>query len=264
MPPETYQFGRTPTAAERLQLLHEIFAPAGALFLADYAPRRPRLALDLGCGIGATTRLLAEQTGAARVVGIDLSEDFLHQARRSAPRGVEFVRHDVTEIPLPAAPADLIYCRFLLTHLGDVPGALAAWATQLAGAGCLIVEETEAIDTDVPVFVRYLGAVERLLAAAGQSLHAGVLLGRLPPDPALRIRAGRIARVPVATSRAAHLFALNLATWQHQPLSQAILGPAEATELGDALHRLAAAGDPTPRITWRIRQIAYERAPGTP
>lgn len=38
--------------------------------LAEYAPRRARLALDLGCGPGATTRLVAEAIHAERTVGL--------------------------------------------------------------------------------------------------------------------------------------------------------------------------------------------------
>ncbi|MDP8930620.1 MAG: methyltransferase domain-containing protein [Actinomycetota bacterium] len=45
---------------------------------------RPRLALDLGCGPGHSTHLLAEVTGAARTVGVDCSGVFLVAARETA------------------------------------------------------------------------------------------------------------------------------------------------------------------------------------
>jgi len=33
--------------------------------------------------------------------------------------GIEFVCHDVTQEPFPTASADVLFCRFLLTHLHD-------------------------------------------------------------------------------------------------------------------------------------------------
>jgi len=67
-----YAFGDGPTAARRLDLLADLFEPASRTFLErvagldGLAGRRPGLAVDLGCGTGHTTRLVAEVLRPAR------------------------------------------------------------------------------------------------------------------------------------------------------------------------------------------------------
>jgi len=88
-----YTFGDTPPAARRLDLLAALFEPPTASFLRRDALQQPGLAIDLGCGPGHTTRLVALTTGAVRTVGLDTSEAFLEAARAGpAVPGVEFMR----------------------------------------------------------------------------------------------------------------------------------------------------------------------------
>jgi trans-aconitate 2-methyltransferase len=75
--------------------------------------RRWGLAVDLGCGPGWTTGLMAKTLKFERVVGYDTSENFIAQAR-SKIRWAAFDVHDVTSVPFPCGLADLIFCRFLL------------------------------------------------------------------------------------------------------------------------------------------------------
>lgn len=81
-----YAFGDDPAAARRLARLAELFGPTSSAFIARAVTDPPRLALDLGCGPGHTTRLLAEATGAAQTVGLDRARAFLDLARA---RGLE-------------------------------------------------------------------------------------------------------------------------------------------------------------------------------
>ena len=55
-----YTFGDTDVAATRLRLLHESFGPGSVAFLSDVATpdAGARVAVDLGCGPGRTTRML--------------------------------------------------------------------------------------------------------------------------------------------------------------------------------------------------------------
>ena len=84
---------------------------------------RPRLALDLGCGPGFTTRLLSRIARPERTVGVDRSEAFLSRARASSAAGEEYVAADVAVVPLQIARLgerpDLIYARFLASHLPE-------------------------------------------------------------------------------------------------------------------------------------------------
>ncbi len=91
-------------------MLATVFAPASQAFQQDIVSTTPQLAIDLGCGPGYTTHLLAETTGAAQAVGLDNSEHFIALARAKASEHITFLRHDVTQIPFPCGPGDLISC----------------------------------------------------------------------------------------------------------------------------------------------------------
>ncbi|GLZ00965.1 class I SAM-dependent methyltransferase [Actinoplanes sp. NBRC 103695] len=60
-----------------------------------------RSALDLACGYGYNTRLLAER-GARPVVGVDVSHEMIRLAEKhpaGSPTGIEYVVADVAELP---------------------------------------------------------------------------------------------------------------------------------------------------------------------
>jgi SAM-dependent methyltransferase len=65
--------------------LHAGFAPATVHLLQALAPTRGSLLLDVGCGIGGTARIAASQFG-LRVVGVDLSPDFVEAAEQLTAR----------------------------------------------------------------------------------------------------------------------------------------------------------------------------------
>ncbi len=126
-----YAYGDSVSAGDRLDLVARVFEPTSRRFLERAAPRGPRLALDLGCGPGNTTRLIADALRPERTVGLDRSGPFLDRARQGSPPGVEFMEHDVFVTPFPIGPADVIFARLLLAHLPDRPDVVARWTAQL-------------------------------------------------------------------------------------------------------------------------------------
>ena len=181
-----YAFGDSEPAARRLGLLADVFEPPSRAFLARFAADPVDLAVDLGCGPGHSTRLVASVLGARRTLGLDQSASFVALAEAAAPPGVAFAVHDVTVVPFPAGPAGRIYGRFLLTHLPDPPATLAAWSTQLAPGGLLLVDEVERIRTDQPALRRYLELAAALLVARGHALEIGPPAARLDSGDGLR------------------------------------------------------------------------------
>ena len=181
-------------------------------------------------------------------------------AAAGAPPGVVFAVHDVTVVPFPAGPAGLVYGRFLLSHLPDPAAALAAWATQLAPGGLLLVEEVERIHTAQPALRGYLDTAAALLAARGHTLEIGAALHRLPDPPGVVRRLDRVA--PLAP-----------------PARQG--GRAVRPEPGRVARRRgrlpgsrprppltgwpptwprSPAGTASGTITWELRQLAFQRA----
>src|SRR5690349_10342382 len=94
-----YTFGHSSAAAERLRLLAKVYEPEIRPFLHDWCLEKPSLAVDLGCGPGFTTRMLADESGAMHTVGLDMSTSFIDLARQSAPNGMSFTEHDVCTEP---------------------------------------------------------------------------------------------------------------------------------------------------------------------
>jgi len=253
-----YAFGDSAPAARRLALLADVFEPPSRELLERFAGVPPGLAVDLGCGPGHTTRLVASVTGARRTLGLDQSEAFVALAAAGAPPGVTFAVHDVTVVPFPASPAGLVYGRFLLSHLPDPPAALAAWATQLTPGGLLLVDEVEQIRTTEAALRRYLDTAAALLAARGHSLEIGGALHRLPDPPGLVRRHDRVARLTPPAARAAELIAQNLAVWRDHAVSARVATEADLDRLATGLATVAT-GSAEGTIAWELRQLAFQR-----
>jgi len=248
-----YTFGDGDRAAERLGLVAEIFDPLSRQFLEDAVAPGADLALDLGCGPGYTTRLLADVGGARRTVGLDRSEHFVDLARRRhGSDHIGFAVHDVTAVPLPGAPADVVHARLLLAHLPDPRGLVDRWRSQLRPAGLLVLDEIESMTTPPGPLRRYEDLVVALVAAEGGAMCAGPLLADL---------GGRCPEIDVDAARAARMYGMNLATWRHEARRRGLAGDAELDRLAGDLAELAELGHQAEHPTgdpvhWVLRQIA--------
>jgi len=141
--------------------------------------------LDFGCAGGDVTLELARRVGpGGKVLGADLDATKIELARREAAElgigNVEFRVHDIREYR-PAAEFDVVYARFLLTHLPDPAGAVAALHGSLRPGGLLVVED---IDCSVPCAFPESRATRRyyaLYCAAARRRGADPEIGpRLP------------------------------------------------------------------------------------
>jgi SAM-dependent methyltransferase len=225
-----------------LILLAEVFAPSMAAVLGTLPDREPSLVVDLGCGPGSSTAHLGRLLRAGRIVGLDASPSFVALARERVP-GASFVAVDVTgDWPVP--PADLIYARFLLSHLPDPLDLLRTWAGRLRPGGYLVVEEPEDIATPVPAFRRYLELTAGLIASRGAALYVGRDLATVPGA-----RLNRAFRLDVTARDAAAMFTLNLRSWRNDPWIRATAGPSELDDL------VAAFGTATTPVRWTLRQL---------
>jgi len=255
-----YAFGDSDSAAQRLRLVHQVFSETSRPFLVDWVPAATDLAIDLGCGIGLSTHLIAEATPASHVAGLDTSERFVGLARDSASNRVQFFLHDVTHAPFPVGPADLLYCRLLLTHLPNPMGALAEWATQLGPHRRVLVDEGEDIETHHPVLERYLDLVAELVAHEGGELYIGPRLDAAASPPGLTKEASMIRPLAVENHRTAGMFVLNLQNWKRHPFIGSRLTPEDLTDLETGLRALASTPTDRRDTEWRMRQMVFVRA----
>jgi trans-aconitate 2-methyltransferase len=92
--------------AQYLKFEDERTRPARDL-LAQVPLEEPGLAIDMGCGPGNSTELIADRFPQARVEGMDSDENMLEAARKRLP-GLTFSQGDL-ETWLPAEKAGLLY-----------------------------------------------------------------------------------------------------------------------------------------------------------
>lgn len=255
----SYAFGHAEIAAARLAMVARLFDPASRVLLREVDAAARNLAVDLGCGPGHTTALLAEVLQCRRTVGLDLSEEFVERAHRLASDRVAFRVHDVTVVPFPETPADLLYCRLLLSHLSDPLAVIARWATQLVPGGLLLLDEVECIDTSSPALERYLEILDRMLQSQSNRLYVGPELEGAAFPQLLVKRKSRILEFPVSPADAAAMFALNLRTWRAHAFVRAHVEEAEVERLERDLEALQARVPTGFEIVWKLRQLIYQR-----
>lgn len=252
----SYAFGDTDIAAQRLRLVAEVFEPEMRSFL-SCVQVRPRLAVDLGCGPGYTTRLAARILRPERMAGLDMSGRFVEMARAEPADRSEYFEHDVTTTPFPVGSADLMFCHLLLPHLRDPAAALRAWATQLGPGGLLLVDEVAKIRTTQPAFECYVGMVEKVMVAWGRHLYAGKVVSRLDSIPGLEVVFSRQVELPVSTAHAAAMFRMNVAVWGKMPIAQDLFPSRSVPEIESELEELMKSTSKC-EIVWDMRQLIYK------
>jgi ubiquinone/menaquinone biosynthesis C-methylase UbiE len=136
-----------PLEAERLELKTQ---RAKILEELKLVPLRPGMdVLDVGCGTGAVTRILAERVSPGRVIGLDVSEERLAVAKDLAKEhgvsNVEYRRADVRDLDAEKEGFDLVYSRFLFQYLPGKDGldTLAAMKRMARPAGHVTVADID-------------------------------------------------------------------------------------------------------------------------
>ncbi len=101
--------------------------------------------LEAGCGVGAQTVILAANSPDAVLTSVDISATSVAVARERVTRAgltnVRFLRADLFDAPFPRASFDHVFVCFVLEHLADPVGALAALCGLLRPGGSITVIE---------------------------------------------------------------------------------------------------------------------------
>lgn len=136
-----------PLEAERLELKTKREKIVEELKLVPLHPGMD--VLDVGCGTGAVTRILAERVSPGRVVGLDPSEERLSVAKRIVEEqgvsNVEYVRADVRNLDPRERDFDLVYSRCLFQYLPGKTGldTLAAMRSLARAGGRVAVADID-------------------------------------------------------------------------------------------------------------------------
>ncbi|HYI02331.1 methyltransferase domain-containing protein [Hyalangium sp.] len=105
--------------------------------LARVEAAAPVQVVDLGCGTGDLTLVLAERWPSARVTGVDSSEAMVAEAtRRATPERVRFELADLAGWKA-SAPVEVLFSNAALHWLPDHPALLSRLVSQLTPSGVL-------------------------------------------------------------------------------------------------------------------------------
>jgi hypothetical protein len=146
--------------------------------------------------------------------------------------------------------ADLIYVRFLLAYLEDIPHVLDRWRAQLAPGGLLAIEESLGNESAEPVFQDYFELVRDVAKTRGTCFYGGLKLVDLAEDD---VMLSRNFRLSVPGEIAAEMFLGNMPLWQADPWVQEHWGD-RLGGLRDGLLDAMRSSAPKP-VVWTFRQM---------
>lgn len=110
--------------------------------LAEHLPAAPADVVDLGCGTGTLSVLLAQE--GHRVRGLDFAPEMVAVARNKAAAAeldIETVQGDAANPPYAPGSADVVLSRHVLWALPDPAEALRRWCDLLRPEGRLLLAE---------------------------------------------------------------------------------------------------------------------------
>jgi len=101
--------------------------------------------LEAGCGVGAQTLMLANNSPEAKIVSVDISQESINKAKdllnTHEISNVEFKVADIFNLPFEAETFDHIFVCFVLEHLKDPIKALESLRKVLKKGGSITVIE---------------------------------------------------------------------------------------------------------------------------
>ncbi|HZT19470.1 MAG TPA: class I SAM-dependent methyltransferase [Dongiaceae bacterium] len=235
---------------ERLRVLARIMRPGTLAALARVGVPAGRI-LDLGCGGGDVTIDLARLAGdGAAVTGLDFDPTVVELACDNArAAGFPHVAFRVGDLHAPGifeaagAPFDLIYSRFLISHLPDPDRAISLICRALRPGGLLLVEDVDFTGyfcfPASPAFDRYVDLYRKAAHKGGADPDIG-------PSLPSRLMAAGLEDVGIAVSQPAGLTgdtklitALTMEGIAERVIALGLATAGEVSALVDELHRLA-------------------------
>ena len=137
--------------------------------------------LDLGCGAGDVSLALARLVGASgSVTGVDQDDVKVQFAREDADSerlsNVEFRASNVEQLA-DDAEFDLVYARFLLTHLRDPAAVLRRMVRAAKPGGVIVVEDIDHAGVfshpHSPALEQFVGLYNRVVRSRGADPEIG-------------------------------------------------------------------------------------------
>ena len=185
MPDQDYLLGHSHPEIDRLKRQAEMLRPITERLLSSAGLKEGMRVLDIGCGPGDVSMLIADLVGpAGSVVGIDPSRAAIDAARQRfgelGSTNVEFVQSSVDTYD-GTADFDAAVCRYVLIHQTDPSEFLRATRRLIHSDGLIALHEIDATrgiqsNPRIPLLHEIYDAVTSTLTRAGTAFDVG---GRL-------------------------------------------------------------------------------------
>lgn len=227
--------------SERQMLLARVLEPLTRPVLERARIPAGARCLDLGCGQGNTSRLLAEVLQASEVVGVEYDANLVAAAASHAANSpaVRFEQGDATKLNFPDGSFDVVFTRYLLLHLTD-PVAVIREMLRIAGPGGKVIAYEP--DCATSYFYPPFGAEDRLGPMMCE-LFADARIGRklvhhFRDAGARHIDAGCASGIEYEGIEMKRLFRLSVEAMRGGILAKNIWTPAECDAIISGLERL--------------------------
>ncbi len=143
-----YVLGSTNQEVKRLDIQSAIFEKETLQTLKHAGIKTDMRCLDLGCGTGNTSLLIADLVGkSGKVYGLDVNRYNINICKRKAAgkdvNNIQFVVGDVYNTKFENSSFDFVFSRFLFQHLPDPQKALKEMLRLTCKGGIIVVEELD-------------------------------------------------------------------------------------------------------------------------
>jgi SAM-dependent methyltransferase len=170
---ERWQLGGNAPEVYETQLVPAIFGPWAPLLVAQAALRAGERVLDVACGTGVVTRLVAPKVGhTGHVVGLDLNPGMLARARSSPPpegAAIDWREGDAGAMPFDVSTFDAVFCQLGFQYFPERQRAAREMHRVLKPTGRLVALVWRALDHS-PGFAALAAALERHVSAAAAAV----------------------------------------------------------------------------------------------
>jgi ubiquinone/menaquinone biosynthesis C-methylase UbiE len=237
--PHRYAIRGGKEGKKRLDVLARVLLPSTMQLLDRVGVTKGMKCLDIGCGGGHVALLMAGTVGSeGRVIGTDTDAEILTLAKKDAEKAnatnVTFEQLDACAC-LWHEEFDLVYARFLLSHLNEPEDCLAGMAKACLPGGTIVIEDTDFAGSFChPIcaaYDRYKKLYQELVQRKGGDSNIG------PKLPAMLRRAG-IQEVALNVIQPAHIYGEGklMAPLTMTRISDALIAEGLATE--DEVHQI--------------------------
>ena len=158
-------------------MVPRLFEPWARLLLDKLHPESGRAVLDVACGPGTVTRLVAQCVGpSGSVIGCDLSPAMLDLARSKAPleasAPIEYLKCPADALDVLDSTVDVVTCQQGLQFFPNRPTALAEMRRVLRPGGKLGIAVWCDVE-DCPPFAALANALEEVLGSEVAAAYRG-------------------------------------------------------------------------------------------